>query len=90
MENVDIFGGMGITGILAGFAGFIVLFVIWTVVWKALALWHAARRGEKGWYIALLLINTIGILEIIYLFAVVKIHKHSSSTGTTPTTTPKV
>lgn len=40
---------------------------IWTLVWKGVALWHAARNGQKGWYIALLVVNTLGILEIIYL-----------------------
>ena len=43
------------------------LLVVWTFFWKGLALYRAARRGQKGWFIALLLINTIGILDIIYL-----------------------
>jgi hypothetical protein len=42
-------------------------------VWKGLALWHAARRGEHWWFVAILLINTIGILEIIYLFFIAKL-----------------
>jgi len=46
--------------------------LIWVVFWKGLALWHSARRGEAWWFIALLLINTIGILELIYLFFVIK------------------
>lgn len=47
--------------------------ILWSLVWKGLALWHSARRGEGWWFIALLLINTIGILEIIYLFGVCKL-----------------
>lgn len=43
--------------------------LIWSVAWKGLALWHAARRGEKYWFIALLIVNTVGILEILYLYA---------------------
>jgi hypothetical protein len=31
-------------------------------------LWKAGRLGEKRWFIAILVINTIGLLEIIYLF----------------------
>jgi hypothetical protein len=48
----------------------IVLFlvILWSLVWKAFALWRAARNGSKGWFVALLLINTAGILEILYLF----------------------
>ncbi|MFA6414716.1 MAG: DUF5652 family protein [Candidatus Paceibacterota bacterium] len=40
---------------------------IWTVIIKGYALWHAARNSQKGWFIALLVINTLGILEVIYL-----------------------
>ena len=40
---------------------------IWSVVWKGLALWKAAKKDHKYWYVAILLINTVGILEIIYL-----------------------
>jgi hypothetical protein len=45
---------------------------IWSMIWKGIALWYAARRGEKGWFVALLILNTVGILEIIYTFAVAK------------------
>lgn len=45
----------------------LILVVIWTLAIKGYALWQAARNGQKGWFIVLLLINTLGILEIIYL-----------------------
>lgn len=45
---------------------------IWSVLWTGLALWHAARRGEKWWFIFFLLVHTVGIVEIIYLAFVVK------------------
>jgi methionyl-tRNA synthetase len=41
--------------------------IIWSLFWKGLALWKAGTRKEKIWFIILLLVNTIGILEIIYL-----------------------
>ncbi|MFX4261379.1 DUF5652 family protein [Pelotomaculum propionicicum] len=41
--------------------------VAWSIIWKALALWHAARNSQLAWYIVLIIINTAGILEIIYL-----------------------
>jgi len=41
--------------------------IIWSLIWKALALWHSARNNQLGWYIVLIIINTAGILEIIYL-----------------------
>jgi hypothetical protein len=35
--------------------------------WRGMALWRAGRNNQKNWFIALLLINSIGILPIIYL-----------------------
>jgi methionyl-tRNA synthetase len=41
---------------------------IWVSVWKGIALWKAAKNGSMPWFIALLIVNTLGILEIIYIF----------------------
>jgi methionyl-tRNA synthetase len=49
------------------------ILLLWSIFWKGLALWHAAIRKQPWWFIILLLINTAGILEIIYLFAVAKL-----------------
>ena len=46
-----------------------VVFLIWIMIWKGLALWIAARNGNKGWFIALLIVNTAGLLEILYIYA---------------------
>ncbi|MDA1337447.1 MAG: DUF5652 family protein [bacterium] len=51
---------------------FLTLATLWTLPWKAFALWRAATRGEKKWFIALLVLNTLGVLDIIYLFAISK------------------
>ena len=45
----------------------IIPLAIWSLFWKALALWHSARRGNAIWFVVLLLVNTLGILDIIYL-----------------------
>jgi hypothetical protein len=45
----------------------ILALVLWTIPWKGLALWRAAKKGDKTWFIFLLIINTLAILEIIYL-----------------------
>ncbi|MGC8651261.1 MAG: DUF5652 family protein [Minisyncoccia bacterium] len=47
---------------------FMYLFITWYIFWKGLALWKSARRGEKWWFIILLVLNTFGLLEILYLF----------------------
>jgi hypothetical protein len=41
---------------------------IWSLVWKALALWKAARQNSPIWFIALLIFNTLGILPILYIY----------------------
>jgi len=61
-------------GALALAAPFIILILAWSLVWKGLALWHAGRRGQYWWFMILLVVNTLGILEIIYLFFVAKLH----------------
>lgn len=40
---------------------------LWDLVWKLVAMYQAARSGHKAWYIVLFVLNTIGILPIIYL-----------------------
>jgi len=61
---------------LLGVNTFLVAFVlIWALAWKGLALWRAATLRQKWWFIIILVINTLGILEIIYLFLVAKKYK---------------
>lgn len=45
----------------------LMLIIAWSLIWKAIAVWHAARNSQLGWFIALFVINTVGLLEIIYL-----------------------
>ncbi|MBX4181618.1 DUF5652 family protein [Candidatus Parcubacteria bacterium] len=63
---------MATTNILSSLAGInpLIIFavIVWTLIWKGMALWRAAGLQQKGWFIALLLINTVGLLEIFYLF----------------------
>lgn len=43
-------------------------FALLDLVLKGFALWRAARRGESWWFVALLVVNSLGILPGIYLF----------------------
>ncbi len=45
---------------------------LWSLPWKMWALWLAARRKEVWWFMSLNIINTAGILDIIYIFAIAK------------------
>jgi len=44
------------------------LAIVWTLPWKGVALWKAARNHQKVWFAAMLIIQTLGVLEILYIF----------------------
>ena len=44
------------------------LIILWVMPWKGLALWKAAKKSEKWWFIILLVVNTLAVLEILYIF----------------------
>lgn len=43
------------------------LLTLWVLPWKGVALWRAAQRKEQAWFIVLLIVNTIGLLEMFYV-----------------------
>jgi len=59
---------MGYSSLPAGFAVLIAILAVWSIIWKGIALWKAAQNNAKWWFIVMLVVNTIGILEIIYIF----------------------
>jgi len=46
----------------------LVLFVAWDLYWRGRALWLAAQKKELYWFIALLVVNSVGILPLLYIF----------------------
>lgn len=46
----------------------LLLIIAWVLPWKGVALWLAARNNQKKWFIVLLVLNTLAILEITYIF----------------------
>lgn len=56
---------------------FILALAFWDLAWKGVALWHAAKNAQKGWFVALLLLNTAGLLPILYLMSFKKTHDTS-------------
>ncbi len=44
------------------------LVLLWVLPWKGVALWKAVKNGQKKWFIALLVVNTLALLEIVYIF----------------------
>ena len=49
------------------FVVFILLLATFDIVLKLFAMWKSVKRDQLGWFIALGIINSIGILPIIYL-----------------------
>ncbi len=45
----------------------LIILVIWELVWKIIALWKSARNNQMSWFLVMAIINTAGILEIIYI-----------------------
>jgi hypothetical protein len=55
-------------------AGTIAL-LIWSLIWKGVALWKAAGLRHKRWFIVLLVLNTFGVLDIVYIYFVARKYK---------------
>ena len=73
MYNLGSGFGMGMPVWGPAFSLGLLIIAVWSLIWKGLALWRAAKRGDMWWFIAFLFLNTLGILEIIYLFLIIKL-----------------
>lgn len=82
------------------FWSMVAFIIVWSIIWKAVALWHAARNNHKIWYVVMIVVNTFGILEIIYIVFVSKslnrpagsyiVDSKSKSSAPVAPSTPKV
>ena len=46
----------------------VILFIAaWDMVWKGIALWSCGKNKQLVWFILIFILNTAGILPIIYL-----------------------
>lgn len=43
--------------------------LVWSGIWKGIALWFSGKNRQKVWFIVIFILNTLGILPIIYIFA---------------------
>lgn len=46
----------------------LILIILWSIPWKGIALWKSAKKSHLGWFIAILIINSLAILDILYIF----------------------
>ena len=45
----------------------LIVILIWTVIWKGIALWKCGRNNQIRWFIAIIVLNTVGLLPIAYI-----------------------
>lgn len=50
----------------------LILLGVWTVPWKIYAVWLACKHDRKAWFVVLIFLNTLSILELVYIFRVEK------------------
>ena len=50
----------------------LLVLALWAIPWKIYGIWTAVKNGHKKWFVALILLNTFAILEIIYIFYIAK------------------
>lgn len=58
---------MDITTIPTLWIVIIIVIALWELVWKGMALWKAAHNEHLAWFIIILIVNSAGLLPIIYL-----------------------
>lgn len=46
----------------------LIIISIWSIIWKGIALWKSSKKDHKIWFVILLIVNTLGILEILYIY----------------------
>ena len=49
-----------------------IIVALWTLPWKGVALWKAARLNSLKWFIAILVLNTFALLDIFYIFVIAR------------------
>ena len=46
----------------------IYLLILWETFWKGIALWKSAKKGDKLWFVAIFVINLLGLISIFYIW----------------------
>lgn len=56
----------------------IIVIGVWEMIWKFMAMWRASKNNSVAWFIVLGILNTIGILPILYIYVFGKKKKISA------------
>lgn len=54
------------------------LLIFWDLFWRGKGMWKAAKNSQLYWFIAMLVVNSLGIVPIIYLAFFAKKAKNKS------------
>lgn len=73
-------GVVGIENFFQAHAWLGAIILLWVLPWKGVALWKAAHKNHKTWFIVMLIVNTLAILEILYIFIFSKPKKSDDQT----------
>ncbi len=69
-QNLDVYSivadSLGIS--VPSAIGLLAVIGVWSLVWKGIALWKSAGKKQLVWFVVLLIVDTVGILEILYIF----------------------
>ena len=65
---INITGTNGNLTLTSADLSIILILAVWELIWKGIALWKCGQNNQKGWFILLLIVNTVGIIEIVYIF----------------------
>lgn len=52
---------------MGGWWTMLVLLVLADVILRGMGMWRAARKGRQWWFVAMLVINSVGILPVVYM-----------------------
>lgn len=62
----------------------LILIFVWSAIWKFVALWKSARNNHLIWFVVIAIVNTFGIIEILYIFLFSKINLDKSPSRPRP------
>ncbi|MFH1711188.1 MAG: DUF5652 family protein [Nanoarchaeota archaeon] len=70
--NFDLAASLGIAPTL------LAVVMVWSLIWMGIAMWKSARKNHIIWFVVFLLVHTLGILEILYIFVFSKMGSKSA------------
>jgi len=71
--NFDLAATLGISPAL------LAVVAVWSLIWMGIAMWKSARKNHIIWFVVFLLVHTLGVLEILYIFVFSKMGRKAAA-----------